>query len=688
MLLLKKLSLSNFLSHENTELEFKPTSQLLVDGDSGAGKSSVIDGIVWALYGKARVDNKSLVRRGAKKAEVTLDLDNEGKHIRLVRSVTAAGKHALEIFDVDSKGVAEASNLMRLKEQQEWVEKELTGASYTLFINSAVYLQDQTGAFVSMSAAERRDLLLELAKAEDFTSKYEQVREFINVLKNNHSNDEGRAEVWRTQLSRIEQEIAMQTASLPNKNDIESGLSTATKVRDEVSEKLNAAKATQASYVPLQKQVESTRHLLENATAQVIEYEALLKKEEDTQRALSLIPAETPDMSEALQAIDAHELKKPFCVVTKAQIDALQKKVAIRAEEVEKAPKCPAGDNCPHTHVYNERLTEALSDLQLLATREASELASLKQWEDEGTALKAALAPDGVDVLRRNIGEAQRNNDQRAKLKGSLETIIEQKGTTDVTVLNAKVAEIRKAHDEAQKALSGIDQMTTTTQIAQYTQELSDANSAFQHYERERAGYDAKVSFIKNKEEEKKEIAAEIERYTKEVLPGYEKKLAQMELLKSAFSPSGVKTIIIDYLLPRLEEQVNDILERLSDFSVHIDTQRSSSDGKSTVEGIFITISNDQGEEMPFEAYSGGEKLKIMVAFSEALAALQKTGFRIFDEVFVGLDENSTDSFAEVLHTLQNRFGQILCISHLRQIKDLFETQVVVRKHNGISYVE
>jgi exonuclease SbcC len=152
-------------------------------------------------------------------------------------------------------------------------------------------------------------------------------------------------------------------------------------------------------------------------------------------------------------------------------------------------------------------------------------------------------------------------------------------------------------------------------------------------------------------------------------------------------SKGGIETMVIDYLLPKLEDKINDILSKLSEFRVRLDTQKKSADGESIIEGLFITILNTSNEELPFEAYSGGEKLKISVAISEALATLQKVGFRLFDETFIGLDENSTESFAEVLDGLQKNFGQVLCISHLIQIKELFDKKIILTKNNNTSYV-
>jgi len=90
---------------------------------------------------------------------------------------------------------------------------------------------------------------------------------------------------------------------------------------------------------------------------------------------------------------------------------------------------------------------------------------------------------------------------------------------------------------------------------------------------------------------------------------------------------------------------------------------------------------------MSFENYSGGEKLKIVVAISESLATLQKCGWRMMDETFVGLDENSVEGFSKVLHKLQSNFSQVICISHLPNIKDSFESRLKVNKHNGISTI-
>ena len=160
-------------------------------------------------------------------------------------------------------------------------------------------------------------------------------------------------------------------------------------------------------------------------------------------------------------------------------------------------------------------------------------------------------------------------------------------------------------------------------------------------------------------------------------------------MVKEAFSSKGIETLVCDYILPKLEDKINKVLGKLSDFTIRLDTQKPSADGESVIEGLWITICNETGEELPYESYSGGEKVRITFAISEAFASLgqNRVGFRLVDEAVLALDENSLESFMEVVETLLSDFGQVLFISHITEIKDQFDKRLVVCKTNGISHV-
>ena len=49
-----KLGMRNFLAYREATLDFTGWHIACLYGDNGAGKSSVVDAITWALFGKAR----------------------------------------------------------------------------------------------------------------------------------------------------------------------------------------------------------------------------------------------------------------------------------------------------------------------------------------------------------------------------------------------------------------------------------------------------------------------------------------------------------------------------------------------------------------------------------------------------------------------------------------------------------
>lgn len=87
------LTLENFRCHGKLRLEFPDTGLVLVSGDSGAGKSTVLNAIQFALYGSVK---KPYPLNGKKSCKVTLTY----KDMTIMRSkgpnrlvVTFAGKH-------------------------------------------------------------------------------------------------------------------------------------------------------------------------------------------------------------------------------------------------------------------------------------------------------------------------------------------------------------------------------------------------------------------------------------------------------------------------------------------------------------------------------------------------------------------------------------------------------------------
>ncbi|MEC4848854.1 MAG: SMC family ATPase [Nitrosarchaeum sp.] len=85
------IELGDFLSHSQTRLEFGNGVTVFV-GQNGAGKSSIIDAITFALFGQhTRKSNKGLIKRGSNQGFVKVEFNINGKQYQAVRKIDNKG---------------------------------------------------------------------------------------------------------------------------------------------------------------------------------------------------------------------------------------------------------------------------------------------------------------------------------------------------------------------------------------------------------------------------------------------------------------------------------------------------------------------------------------------------------------------------------------------------------------------
>ena len=86
-MIIKKLSLQNIRSYENIDLEF-PTGSVLLSGKIGSGKTSILLGLQFALFGlQPGQKGSSLLRHGSNEAYARVEIDIEGEIINIERTI-------------------------------------------------------------------------------------------------------------------------------------------------------------------------------------------------------------------------------------------------------------------------------------------------------------------------------------------------------------------------------------------------------------------------------------------------------------------------------------------------------------------------------------------------------------------------------------------------------------------------
>ncbi|MCR6691827.1 MAG: SMC family ATPase, partial [archaeon YNP-LCB-003-016] len=87
MIILKDITIKNFLSHENTKMNF-PLGVIVLVGPNGSGKTAIMDAIMHSLLGFRGVRSRAssvddLIRFGAKSMELELNFEADGREYNL-----------------------------------------------------------------------------------------------------------------------------------------------------------------------------------------------------------------------------------------------------------------------------------------------------------------------------------------------------------------------------------------------------------------------------------------------------------------------------------------------------------------------------------------------------------------------------------------------------------------------------
>ena len=707
MIFLRKISLINFISHANTEIEFNSDDKILIDGVSGSGKSSIVEAIIWCLYGEGRSQNRNLIKKGRTESTVTLYLENDGVFYRIKRNINSKGSQGVEIYsslDGTTYGQYVSSGI---KESQEWIEKELIGASYNLFINSVVYLQDRANHFINKSSVEKKDLLMEIIGLNHLDEYLSKSKEKASEIKNNIISLEAIINEKKNNLSGL-------NLSLYNKKELSS---LCDKLKAEKS-RLEGIKTNLSEWFSLidgkrfillndQPYLDSLRCSLDRRSIVIKEKRNLINRLNErvnfNSMELKILESSIKNVKDKIEKINSQQIdnfeiaSKRMAIMAdkpniidydyeinrvKDQLEPLVKKTLSCKRFNEPCPYC--GDDCELTKGIKQQVQFFKDEIARLEERKIQQLKDIDFWSQR---INSVPIEKEIDMEEKKQLESSiiKMNEDLSILKAEEEDINKIKDHKfSLTVYEVEERDsiiALKNHDY--KILSILEEIDWTNMETKID-DMETNNKLLKSIEESISNCLVSLRMADIMNEQVNTLTEDITGLENDYRASSDD-LKAINNLITALGPNGIRSMVIDHSVPRLERKINEILSLLSNFRVKIETQRSKASGDGNIEGLFINIINEGGQELDFENYSGGEKLKIVVAISEALASMQKVGFRIFDELFVGLDEDSTIGFAAIMEKLQSRFKQVICISHLRSIKDTFDKIIEVKKINGSS---
>jgi exonuclease SbcC len=212
-----ELELYNFLAYRDPPtLILDGVHVACLAGENGAGKSSILDAITWALWGKARSNSPDdLIHQGETEMRVALTFLQGDERFRVIRQ-RKSGKRGSSILEfqvwdntVDSwRGLSDAT----IRDTQGKID-ELLRLDYETFVNSAFLLQGRADEFTKKTPAQRKQVLTNILGLTIWEIYEGRVRDRINVTRAGIERLEGRlAEIDRELSQRDQYEKELEEA--------------------------------------------------------------------------------------------------------------------------------------------------------------------------------------------------------------------------------------------------------------------------------------------------------------------------------------------------------------------------------------------------------------------------------------------------------------------------------------------
>ena len=244
MITFKTLRWKNFLSTGNnwSEIDFLKAKTTLVVGQNGAGKSTMLDALSFALFGKAH--------RNISKAQLVNSINNKGCQVEVVFNVLGSDFKIIRGIKPNKFEIWRGETMLNqdshAKEYQKILEQNILKLTHKSFHQIVVLGSSSFIPFMQLSAQNRRDVIEDLLDINVFSKMNSILKEKNAILKEKIKDVSHQIEVNKTKQEA--QQKYIRDVKAINKEAKEEKFKLIEDHRTEI-ETLNEANATLSSFV-------------------------------------------------------------------------------------------------------------------------------------------------------------------------------------------------------------------------------------------------------------------------------------------------------------------------------------------------------------------------------------------------------------------------------------------------------
>ena len=679
---LKKIILENIRSYEYQEIEFGEGS-ILLSGDIGSGKTSILLGIEFALFGlQPGQRGSSLLRNQAQEGRIILELKLENKEIiierTLTRGKTITQNYCAITIDGERKemSVSELKNkiLELLNYPSEFSKKQ------NLLYKFTVYTPQEEMKQIILEDPETRINTLRHVFGID---KYKKILENISILTLKLREEKRIKEALISNLEQDKIELSIKEKELENKQNssdlFEKELLNKQEIRGKLQDEKQEVSKKIEEKTRFQQEIEKTKILISSKNESAIDN---LKLIEQIKKQIKELQNFKFDESEILKI----EKELVFFAEEKEKLEKKKLEIASKIfslnsknEEIEKishgisnlkiCPTCLQDvDAIYKANVLNKLHSDNFKNNQEIEKLEAEKKVFIEKLLELGAQIltkNKKLQERNIAKIRyQEVNEKQKRLEDAEKLKISLER--------DIEILSGQINLLKSS-----------------------VFDLSKFDLIFEHKQKEFEEASKQERLIEIKVAETKR---EIEVFSKQVKETKEKLRKTEDIKKQLEKIVGIEGWLSKEFYSVIFQIEKNVMIRLkADFSkLFAEWFYVLVPGffNATLDDDFTPIIEQHDYEIDYAYLSGGERTAIALAYRLALnqvinslvSKIKTRDLVILDEPTDGFSEQQLDKMRDVLQELNVK--QLIIVSHEQKIEGFVENVVRLKKEGGISKKE
>lgn len=301
-------------------VDFNGLDLFAISGQTGAGKSSILDAMVYALYGRIpRIGKRGyteFISLGASRMSVRFDFTVGERRYRVTRTARRAGTATAQIEELTADGETLRASLADGVANVDRAVVEIVGLEYEGFIQAVVLPQGDFAKFLKSPAGDRTKLLRELLRL----GRYEDMRQLAQTKSKEAAGEAAHIEkrlaedyggATPAEVGRLEGRVTEDDRALgvlrKKLQASELEVKHAGRLRERTAE-LEAKEREKRGLSGKEEAISRTREQIE-AASRAVKVAPLLRKVHDEETREVRAKGELADAEEALRSAVGHEKK-------------------------------------------------------------------------------------------------------------------------------------------------------------------------------------------------------------------------------------------------------------------------------------------------------------------------------------------------------------------------------------------